>query len=473
MAHPSELIRRLGIAGFLVALLFVVRLLYQASGPASSRWLYFTATYLALIAFAGYQVLRAVALVAVSRQTQSPLLQALHFRGVRGTLWEIHRRRLAPALRLPLILSSCLCLILVTALVLSSTHALETVQARLIGSLTGERDSTGIPICRVVTLETPDNNLGRYYRAVTNLARTLQEAGAKIVLVELSRWEGPLSPWKPVLDSLAHTGVLLYVSGNGTPQSLPLPNPPPADWRRARLYDQARPVPDESPLMISFRPVPSWYSQQLHCALHVVAVLRGERTIQQPYFVDGEVRYGGLRIPVTKEGEAYAPLDRRVWKGLAGVALLRDGTDTLVYMDDSRPQYTGTMSPAFAARVRGEVVTIEWFESGGLEAPWKKPNLVPLSSIVEALQRGRLVSPLPLWHHALTIVVLLLGAGLALGKHIWVAFPVMVFLALTLLAADVWLYSSQSLLADLIYPALAAVLAGIFLPLATHFHRHP
>lgn len=473
MAHPRELIMRLGIAGALVALLFIVRLLYQASGPASSHWLYFTGVYIALVVFAAYQVLRAVALVAVSRQTQSSLLQAIHFRGVRGTLWEIHRRRLTPALRLPLILVSCACIVLAVVLILWHLRALEAPQARLIGSLAGGKDSTGIPICRIVTLETPDNNLGRYYRSVATLSQNLYEAGAKIVLAELSRYESPLSQWKPLLDSLARSGVFLYESGGGSPQSLPLPNPAPANWRRARLFDQSRPVPLESPVMVAFRPVPSWYSQQLHCALQVVAALRGERMIQQPYFINGDVRYGDLRIPVTEEGEAYAPLDRRVWKGVAGIAALKEGSDTLLYWDNSRPEYASAMSPAFAAGVRGEVVSIQWFEPGGFEGPWKGTRLLALSSIVEALQRGRLVTPLPGWHHAITIVVLLLGVGLSVGKHLRVAFPVMALVAAALLGADVWLYASQSLLADLVYPAAAALLAGIVFPLATHFHRHP
>jgi hypothetical protein len=96
-----------------------------------------------------------------------------------------------------------------------------------------------------------------------------------------------------------------------------------------------------------------------------------------------------------------------------------------------------------------------------------------LPAIIEALQRGRLVTPVRTWHHAVTIVVLLLGAGLALGSHLRAACTVMMVVALAILAAAAWLYSSQAVLADLIYPALAAVLAGAVFPLATHFHRHP
>lgn len=473
MAHPRELIKRLGIAGILVALVFFVRLIYQASGPGSSHWKYFTGAYLVLLAFTGYQVLRAAALIAVSRGTTSPLLGALHLRGIRGTLWEIFRRRLAPGLRLPLIFAVCTLFILGTVLVLWRTHSLESLQARMVSRLAWGNDSSGVPICRIVALETPDNNLGRYYRAVGTVARNLRDAGARIVIAERSRDGGPLSPWNPILDSLERIGVCLYESGKGVAQSLPLPTPPSGDWSHARIMDQARPVPEEGPSMIAFRPVPSWYNQHLHCALRVIALMRGQPGSRQPVYADGEIRFGDLRIPVTGEGEAFAPVDARIfWKGLAGYAVLQEGTDSLSYWDDSRIP-SPALSPLLAARVRGEVVFIPWFESGGFEGDLRTRRAAALPSIIEALQRGRLLTPLPFWGHLVTLFVLLLGMGLSLGKHLRVAFPAMLCVAVAILAADVWLTVSLSLLAGLIYPAVAAVLSGILFPLATHFHRHP
>ncbi len=472
MAHPRELIKRLGIAGILVALVFLVRLIYQGSGPGSSHWAYFTGAYLVLTAFTAYQLLRAAALIAVARGTTSPLVGAIHLRGIRGTLWEIFRRRLAPGLRLPLFFAVCALLILGTVLILWRTRSLESLQARLVSGLGWGKDSSGVPICRIVVLQTPDNNLGRYYRAVATVARDLRHAGARIVLAERSRDLGPLSPWNPILDSLEKDGVTLYESGNGVPQSLPLPNPPSGEWGHARSLDQGRPVPEDNPCMIAFRPVPSWYNPNLHCALRTMALMHGQPGSRQPVYTDGEIQYGDLRIPVTGDGEAYAPVDARIWKGLAGFAVVQEGTDSLTYWYQSSPS-SATLSPDFAARVRGEVVFIRWLESGGFEGDSRNRKAAALPSIIEALQRGRLLSPLPIWNPLATLFVLLLGMGLSLGKHLRVAFPAMLCVAVAILAADVWLTVSLSLLADLIYPAVAAVLSGILFPLATHFHRHP
>jgi hypothetical protein len=474
MTHPRELIKRLGIAGVLVALVFLVRLLYQTSGPARSHWIYFTGAYLVLTAFAAYQVLRTVALVAVSRKTSSSLLQALHLRGVRGTLWEIYRRRLTPPLRLPLTLAAWALLIGATVWILWRTASLEALQARVIGNPGRGNDSTGFPICRVLALETPDNNLTRYYRALTALARDFHLAGARILIAEQSPYDSPHSPWWSLVDSLRLSGMLFYESGEGRPQSLPLPTEAPADWRRARFLDQARFLPEENPTVIAFRPVPSWYDGlQINAALQAVAQLRGERTVQQPFYLDGAVRYGDLRIPVTHEGEAFAPIDGRAAKAFVAAAILKEGNDTLFYMDDARPELTSSMSPSLISRVRGQIVLVKWTDAGGFVGPWKnrRPSSVP--SIIEALQRGRLITPARTWHHAITFVVLLLGIGLSLGKHLRVASGVMALMALVILGADMWLFGSQMLMTDLIYPALAALLAGIILPLATHFHRHP
>jgi hypothetical protein len=474
MTHPSELIKRLGIAGILVALVFLVRLLYQASGPASSHYLYFTGAYLILIAFAGYQLLRSVALIAVSRRSTSPILQAIHLRGIRGTLWEVYRRRLAPGLRLPLLLFSWALLIGCSVWILWRTHSLDTLQARTIGSLSRANDSTGYPVCRVISLETADNNLGRYYQALLRIARDLRTAGAKIVLAEQSRYEGPYSVWRALLDSIKLSGVILYQSGEGISQSLPLPNPGPGDWRHAQILDQSRLLPEKAPTMIAFRPVPSWYTgPQLHAALHAVAQFRGEPTIQQPFYLDGAIRYADLRLPVTEEGESFVPFDGRMRKALAATALLRPGNDTLFYMDDSRPELTATMSPSLISQVRGQIVLIRWFDTGGLGFLWKETKTSSLPSIIDALHRNRLITPTGSWHQVLTIVVLLLGVGLSLGRHLGVASVVMVLVAAAILGTEAWIFSSQSILADLIYPSLAAVLAGIFLPLVAHFHHHP
>jgi hypothetical protein len=96
-----------------------------------------------------------------------------------------------------------------------------------------------------------------------------------------------------------------------------------------------------------------------------------------------------------------------------------------------------------------------------------------LPSIIDAVHRNRLITPAGSWHHVLTVVVLLFGAGLSLGRHLRVASGVMMLVALSILGTDVWLFSSQYILTDFIYPCLASVLAGVILPLAAHFHRHP
>jgi hypothetical protein len=471
MTHPGELIKRLGIAGILVALVFLVRLFYQASGPASSQYLYFTAAYLILIAFAGYQLLRAVALIAVSRGSSSAILQAIHLRGIRGTLWEIYRRRLAAGLRLPLLLFGWALLIGASVWILWRT---ETLEARIIGSLSRGNDSTGHPICRIISLETPDDNLGRYYQALLQIGRDLRTAGVKVVLAEQSRYEGSRSAWRGLLDSIKLSGVMVYQSGEGISQSLPLPNPVPGDWRHAELLDQGRLLPENAPTMIVFRPVPSWYTgPQLHAALHAVAHFRGESTIQQPFYLDGTIRYADLRVPVTKEGESFAPFTGRMRKASVAVAVLKTGNDTLFYMDDLHPELSATMSPSLISQVRGEIVLIRWFDSGGLGSAWKDLKTPSLPSIIDALHRSRFITPAGSWHHALTLVVLLLAAGLSFGKHLRVASGVMMLVAVAILATDVWLCASQSVFTDFIYPGLAAILAGIFLPLVAHFHRHP
>jgi hypothetical protein len=363
MAQSRKLITRLGLAGILVALVFLAHHVYQALGPTRSYWPYFTAAYLILVGFVAYQVLRAAAVVAVSWGTSSTFFQALHMRGVRGTMWEIYRRRLTPGLRLPLILGTWLLAIFTVVWILWRTHFLEDAQARLMSSFVAGRNGTADAISKVVQLRTRDNNTGRYYRAILNLARDLNHAGAKLVMAEQSRFEGPHSPWISVLDSLARLGVLLYESGEGTPQSLPLPNPAPGDWRYAHLLDQARLLPEEHPAMIAFRPVPSWYSQQLHCALHAVALLRGDRTIQQPLYLDGAIRYADLRIPVTREGESFVPLDATLKRTVAALVLLKEEGDTLLYVDDSHPEAAPTISPSLASLVRGQIV-LAW---SGLE----------------------------------------------------------------------------------------------------------
>jgi hypothetical protein len=397
----------------------------------------------------------------------------VHKRGVRGTLWEIYRRRLTPGLRLPLILGTWLLAIFTVVWILWRTQSLEGLQARLVSSLAAGKDLTGDAICKVVALRTRDNNTGRYYRAILTLARDFNQAGAKFVMAEQSRLEGPHSQWRSVLDSLTRLGVLLFESGEGMTQALPLPNPAPGDWRHAQLLYQARLLPEENPTMIAFRPIPSWYSQQLHCALHAVALLRGERTIQQPLYLDGAIRYADLRIPVTGEGESFAPLDARFRRTTTALVFFKEESDSLLYMDDSHSESAPTISPSLASLVRGQIVMIRWVDTGGLGTDWKETRSTVLPSLIEALQRGRLITPAKTWHHLVSVVVLLLGAGLALGKHLRAAFGVMMVVAAAILTAAVWLYSSQSVLADLIYPALAAILAGALFPAATHFHRHP
>jgi len=463
MTHPRELTKRLGISGALIALLFLVYFLYGASGPARSHWEYFAGIYVILACVAAYQVLRLIALIASTGRNPSPLLLSLHLRGVRGTLWEIYRRRLLSSARLHLILASWVLLIFALVWILASTRSLEDAEARVIGALTGGNDAT--PMCRVVMLMTPDNNLQRYYRTLTTLADEFRSAGAALVMAEMARFDANIP------DTLRRSGILLYEEGE-TKHS-PLPTAPTGEWRQARLVDQSRTMPERDPALVAFQPVPSWYSgKELHPALQAIARLRNEPNVLEPFPHEGEVRYGSLRIPVTPDGIAFAPSNGGTRKPPGVMLFLKEANDTIYSIEDWRPAFAAPAGSR-ATWARGTIVLIRWIDNGGLVEWWRGAKLFSLPSVVEALQRGRTITPGGNWHFLLTAVLLLLGAGLSMGKHLRIVPAVLGAVALFLLGADAWLFASQSVLGYLIYPALGSLLAGTFLPLAAHFHRHP
>ncbi len=471
--QPERLLIRVAGIGILLLVLFAVYLLYGLPGQGQSGWGWFVAGYGFCVLVMSHQALLALAGFLNSRGSTSPLVRALDLGGLRGTFWAIFRRRLAPRLRLLLLMLSWGIFLFGLIVILAWGRVLEDTELRLLNALSPGEQTHASSVVRILGLWTRDNNASSFYRSAAKVVREIRRAGAKQVLIEQPAYVEPAVVAACFPDSLVREFVIFYRSSpSPLTGSLPGLNPHPDFWANRDIISEYRKVPEKRPVVLGFRPVPSWYSQQLHVGLAALWRTRGGRDDTRPEFRDGFIQYGDVRPRVDQDGVAWVrvrpswfPYSRTICDALTA-------EDSVLYTDR-----LGHSAPVFPEEgkeeIRDRIILLEWVDNGGTLSREQSRNAIPLATIIDALQRQRIVRNVEYWHYAVSALVLLLAALLALGQHGRYAAGAMIIVAVVLAAASVWLFAAQMTVVSFLYPVLAALLGGLVFPPLVFMHRNP
>ncbi len=327
-----------------------------------------------------------------------------------------------------------------------------------------------------VSLFSGDNNTEQYLKVCLRIVKELKNVGAKAVLVDARSLLG--TPHAVDLFKELHgTGIVVF------------------GFQRGSLYRIRNIREGQMNLALGFYTmdaVESWRafiphiyplaSQTFSNGYTPPAELDASLALLKKYHSypdtltpsrDGQtIRFGEYRIPVMSDGSLFVmSKDRRYVPEIRGHYGLE--SDTLVFTGRTgsgkiidRSQSFGD----FADQCKGKMVMIFWNWVGSQNATsYWTPQLY--SETLKYLVGKDFIVKNDLSGHLISIAVLALAYLVCLYFRPFLAMQVLFFLSIGIFVFGFWLFISQHILVDILYPCVAAMLSMAILPFVKAAHE--
>ncbi len=468
MTKNASPVRRIVALGVVLVLIAVLHRL-------SSRDI--TVLYILWVIAFAFQAFRSVLYLRTAGGKASALTVSLYEKGILKTAWEVLRRRAFHELRL-------VTLFLIWSLVIFGvvggiawTRAMDELEFRFLPTPEYLRNRDTLYNVKILTLVTEDNNPVKYMKNLAQLVDILGKLGARVVIAE--------QPWMwrnqtgGLLDSIRNMkNVILYESmvGFGKDEYVTTSSP-----REQKSYAEWQILPSGSLPPSTSEGLGStirWYPLmnngslfKMDFALAAVGRILGYPDTVKPVAARGHVEFGGMRIPVSADGEALSLRSVRADRAFLDILASREaGADTLSFLT-----YFQGVDPASpqAREVQGKAIIISWSVYSDINRPVSFYARVSHAGIIESLLRGNVISQYGRFSLPLAAAVIVLSAFLCYRLRLRTSVPIVLVLGIALFLVGVWAATTQLVLLDIAYPTAAALLSAFIFPLVRLSHEHP
>ena len=337
---------------------------------------------------------------------------------------------------------------------------------------------------RSIALLTPDNNPKRYLEVCLKIARDLQQAGARVMLMDLPPNILPLDEHLNLVSELQKTGIVVFGTRDREEPLLPQKRivynslSGKMDFPWAHFTFQVEEL-SRSPFVQRF--VPYGYTDVRtgkpvpDVALEVLRKYSGAPSIENQ---ENMVAVGNYRLPVSDDGYLYSfspslGMQYAAFFRLDEVAPLNSKYEVVNYtFSAGNPQLpslsthmTQTLK-GFEELFRDKIITIQWADAGSYSGSAGYRNIAYLTLLDNILSGTNLVRKAERWPLYVTLFSVLLCGVIARSLRGLYAVPLMLLVGAGLFLGAVWLMQNQQILIDVSYPVAAIILSIAAFPLA-------
>jgi hypothetical protein len=449
--------------------------------PSASRYTE-AATILLRVAFVLWAllffplVIKLGAAFLIGEGSSSPVTSAVARDGIIGTIWEIYRRHAFPRSRLWLLFVFWSVVVFGIVCMLSATGRLDDAEVYVLEKLALQARSYSTTTSRILVLETGDNNPTDYLRDLAQVVGDLKTNGARAVVARFP----PLVATRPLhdvlIDSIMRSGIavlyrdywrsrqieypLFVGGGKGMFRAVtPILVPVPVEGQgRAGLF---RWYPCDSTSDLA----------RVDATIMAAAKYRGFPDTLRATITPESVTYGNVSVPVNAHGQACVlwRLGQPAGEFLTVSAVRELDSDTLRFFSYPEWRSFGTYPAEFGYEVRDRIVFVEWIVPGTRQ-DWRK---IAYANIVENLLRDEAVREFERVHLYIAALVVLLSAVLSLTLRPGVAAFLIAAAGVVLLLGSAYALVALNVLVQGAYPAAAAFISAVILPLVRLSHEHP
>ncbi len=466
----------------------VVRLALIGSAMAAlylcipAEWTYADTTSITLrVAFVFWGVaamrilLRLRAAFRATEGGDSSFIVAILRNGVARTLWEIYRRRSFQRIRLRLLYVFWSIAIVGIIAGLSVTRRLDDTEAQILLQFPLLQTSGSTNASRILVLETGDNNPTDYLRDLAKISSGLKNNGARAMVATVPPFIVARPLHLALVDSIEQTGVAILYSGYGWPGSLVFPffsgREEEIFRRRTWFVDPVLADPKQRVGLVRWTPSDSMRHPPAVDAL-IEAATRYLDTSDAPHATVSPttLTYGTLSVPLNSRGQAavFLPKPRPHPQFLNVHAIRELDSDTLWFYTSTEWKSFNSFPQEFAHEVEGRIVFVGWIVPP-LSMEWREGIY---AGIVGALLRNETIREYESVRLLAPCLVVLLSALLCLKLRPGVAAAIVLSCGVALLACGTLLLATHHILFQAAYPAVAAFLSGVILPLVRISHEH-
>lgn len=321
---------------------------------------------------------------------------------------------------------------------------------------------------------------GEYFPDCLKLVRDLKEAGAKVVLLQLSALSSPGGPESlKLIRELENTGIVVF----GTPYGRNFRS---ADSLGEIKYSKGTFTVSEHNMeeaidLYRFKPsgMEGVYTDPLlDVSLEIIRKYKGYSEHLSPERGADETRFGDFKIPVTKDGWMFS---RGKGFTIPHTLVYVDSDGDWVYWRQQGSTWTsrevkkaglavssrpmGAMK-LLGGEVQGRIVLLN--ESFG-ERPFL--YLSAYSSAIENIMDGKITRKSETGYLWLSVICVVIAGFIAYRFRMVAAILLMFILAVCTLLFGSYLYDSQNILVDIFYPLLAIAIAMVVFPVIALEHR--
>jgi hypothetical protein len=453
-------------AGIRLSLVGVVWIVFLATNHFQPGGYWRTGIIVLALLWGAGQLFLVVASERVRVDRAGPFLRSLHESGFSTTLRRMDRGVFGDSLARGTRACRWAAALLVVTLLLSRAGALDADEEQLILSPWLAPRLSGPSHSLVVTLTTTDNNAQGYLRTALELNSIFRKAGA--VVSVFPRFGPGDSIARHLLDSLTAMGGVTF-------------DPPRFGW-----FTLDRPQGSAFTRFIATDI--SWRDGKPVVHPAIVAAARFFKAplrlpgefLKAPSFASGsgnmprarnaEIMIGEHRIPIWSDGysavrnpHSLARVEQ--WNSfLFRASIERTSWDSaLTYREFEAGKHVPALADSLCALMKGRMVFVQW---ENLSEDFRSDfDVSEPARIADMIVRGLIVDRAGPWHIALTCLVLLAGCVLSVRTRIGIQVAALLTCAAAFLILDGWIFREWLLLTSLVYPAFAAFVAAIILPL--------
>ena len=342
--------------------------------------------------------------------------------------------------------------------------------------------ATGERRVMLLNIHTPDNNLERYLETTLKTARELQQAGTRVMIVELP-WFQPTERTLQLVSDLNSTGIVIF----GTHFSLfsysyritqhPLLNKLNLSWGQytsqlsQRYYDRSSRTAYSLPKFIPYSvndtrtggPVPDVVVEALR-KFDGASGIRAE---------GGAVIVGKRRLPTSSDGTLYISMRDNIVNVLLLTLRVSMAGSEVEYSFYNRGKVNvarsdGELFKGSQSDFRDKIVLTSWSDAvGTFRAQENWNEMFQYAVFLDCALAGKnLLRYAERWPIVVTLLSLLLCGLLARYLRGLYAVPAMILVGLGMVLTVRWLFLTQEILFDASYPLAAIILCIAILPLA-------
>lgn len=311
---------------------------------------------------------------------------------------------------------------------------------------------------------------GDYLRDCLKLVNDLKAAGVRVVLLRMPQWLGRRVD-RALLKELEKTGIVVFATDYG---------------RTIRIADSTGEVKlSSASVTMSDREIEETYRlarlrpsgiqnvgspRLLDVAIEILRKYKGYGNDVAWAEEGGEFRFGDYKIPVTKDGWMYSQ-DRG--RSSFHQFVYVDSTGRWIY-DFAGSQFfsrnktpglkiagRGTSMEDIGARFQGKIVLLT--ESFGRPGAYRVPKAY--ESAIENIISGSVIRKWEQGHLWISVLCLIIAGWIAYRIRLAVGFLILLALLPCVLLFGWYLYTSQSILIDMMYPLLSTAMAIVVFPI--------